>query len=171
MNFKKISHHTLDQLEVLLGELSFNDFVLQIPILNGATIGQHIRHTLEFFKCLIDGVTLGVVNYDTRSHDSSMETDSSLARQCIIEIKESILVLNEKEPFRLEVNCDINDEKSTTIFTNLARELVYNIDHMIHHMAIIKIGVQHIRPDIVLPRDFGVGVSTIKYQKSQKIIA
>jgi hypothetical protein len=49
----------------------------------------------------------------------------------------------------------------------MARELVYNIEHVVHHMALVKIGLKELLPDLDLPDDFGVAVSTIRYQHSE----
>jgi len=55
------------------------------------------------------------------------------------------------------------------IKTNALRELAYNIEHAIHHMAIIKIGINEVSPYILLPSAFGVASSTIRHLKKQKI--
>ncbi|MDX1476670.1 MAG: hypothetical protein R3301_03155 [Saprospiraceae bacterium] len=49
--------------------------------------------------------------------------------------------------------------------SSLERELIYNIEHTIHHLAIIKIGLAIIAPDIPLPAHFGVAPSTVKYKQ------
>lgn len=171
MDLKIASHNILDQLKALIEELSSEDFVSQVSILNGSTVGQHVRHTVEFFKCMIDGVPLGIVNYDKRNHDKSMEVNRSLTMQYIADMKKGITALNEQDSLQLEVNYGLDEATNNIMATNVARELAYNIEHAVHHMAIIKIGVQSVRPDIVLSRDFGVAVSTIRYQESQHIEA
>ena len=46
-------------------------------------------------------------------------------------------------------------------------ELVYNIEHAVHHMAIIRIAVQHEFPDLALDDEFGYATSTLKYLRKQ----
>lgn len=55
------------------------------------------------------------------------------------------------------------------ITTNLYRELIYNLEHAVHHMAIMKIAMPEIAPYIVLPPDFGIALSTIQYHKNQTV--
>ena len=55
--------------------------------------------------------------------------------------------------------------------SNLDRELVYNIEHAIHHMALIKIGIKEVAPQLQLPEGFGVANSTIRHKKQQKKIS
>jgi len=52
------------------------------------------------------------------------------------------------------------------IDTTSTRELVYNIEHAVHHMAIMKIGVREIASYIKLDPDFGIAASTIRYKDS-----
>ncbi len=53
------------------------------------------------------------------------------------------------------------------IASNFYRELIYNIEHAVHHMAIMKIGVLEVAPYVSMPLDFGVAVSTIRHKKSE----
>jgi hypothetical protein len=64
----------------------------------------------------------------------------------------------------LEVGYDADSDDCVTISTNYFRELTYNIEHAIHHMAIMKIGVREIAPYIPLDENFGVAVSTVRYR-------
>jgi len=48
--------------------------------------------------------------------------------------------------------------------TGLEGELVYNIEHAIHHMAIIRIAVEKELPSIKLDKYFGLACSTIRFR-------
>ena len=67
----------------------------------------------------------------------------------------------------LEVSYGKTDKDSVKIKSSLERELAYNIEHAIHHMAIIKIAVQTVFPKVKLADNFGVAFSTVRYQKSE----
>lgn len=155
----------LGQLSDVIINIQPEDFRKEVPSLNNSTVGQHIRHTLEFFTCLMNNHTTGFINYDERDHDKVIETDPMIA-QAVIEDVISFLDNNsEDKPLVLEANYAFGDETGTKINTNLHRELAYNIEHAIHHMAIIKIGLKEVATYINIPSHFGVAVSTIKYQK------
>jgi hypothetical protein len=81
-------------------------------------------------------------------------------------ITEFVLSRPSNKTLKLEAAYDLNKEEFITIETNFLRELVYNIEHAVHHMAIIKIGVREVAPQIVLPHDFGIAASTIRYQEA-----
>ena len=75
------------------------------------------------------------------------------------------------KPLLLEVGYDRGSEDSVTIATTANRELVYNIEHAVHHMAIMKIGVREVAPYVKLSPDFGIAASTIRYNDSKISIA
>jgi hypothetical protein len=160
----------LSQLTNLVSQITDEDFIRPSSTLNGSTIGQHLRHTIEFFLCLEKGLETGVVNYDRRDHDQAIENDKFVAFSTLQNISESIKNTEDK-PLVLEVCYHLENEEFTTLPTSYKRELVYNIEHAVHHMAIIKIGVREIAPYIELPKDFGIAASTIRHQHTNRITA
>ena len=155
----------LGQLSNIVKNIQPEDFTKEVPTLNNSTIGQHIRHTLEFFTCLMNNHHSGYINYDERDHDKVIETDQLIAQAVIEDLINFLDNNTEDKPLVLEANYAFNDEAGTKLNTNLHRELAYNIEHAIHHMAIIKIGLKQVAPYVDIPSHFGVAVSTIKYQK------
>jgi uncharacterized damage-inducible protein DinB len=160
----------LNQLATLINQLSDSQFVSPSKSLSNSTIGQHLRHTLEFFICLEQGYAKGVVNYDKRNHDKLIETDRFIALGAIQKIRDFISTNTADQKLTLEVGYEPSNEDSIVIETNYFRELTYNIEHAVHHMAIMKIGVREVASAITLPANFGVAISTIKYQQQQPFV-
>ena len=156
----------LDQLEDVVKQLSDDDFCKPSLALSNATIGQHLRHTLEFFICLESGFDKGVVNYDKRAHDKLIEGDKFIALSAIRKTRDFIFKQNKDRNLKLEVGYDHDSENCITIETNYFRELTYNIEHAVHHMAIMKIGVREVADYVKLPFDFGVAVSTLRHHET-----
>jgi hypothetical protein len=156
----------LNQLEDVVSKITEEDFSKPSEFLSRSTVGQHLRHTLEFFICLEKGFQRGVVNYDKRAHDKLIESDKFIALAAIQRIKNFVASQLEDKTFKLEVGYERNSEESITIDTNYFRELTYNIEHAVHHMAIMKIGIREVASYIQLPPEFGVAVSTIRHQES-----
>jgi hypothetical protein len=65
---------------------------------------------------------------------------------------------------QLQVIYDDTADEPIIISTNYFREVAYNIEHTIHHMALIRVGINE-TTNILLPENFGVASSTIKYRK------
>lgn len=154
----------LDQLQDVVTQISANDFAKPSVALSNATVGQHLRHTLEFFLCLENGFRNGVINYDNRAHDKLIETDKYIALNAIRKVREFVVSTIIDVSLRLEVGYDRHTEDCVTIQTNYFRELTYNIEHAVHHMALIKIGIREVAGYVQLPRDFGIAVSTLRHK-------
>lgn len=170
MELHRACTYILSQLTDLVGQIKEQDFSKPSENLSQSTIGQHLRHTLEFFICFENGYELGVVNYDKRAHDKSIENNPFIALASINRIIDFVSTLQEKDLI-LEVGYDLAHEEFITIHTTSTRELVYNIEHAVHHMAIMKIGIREIAPYIVLPHDFGIAASTVRYRETAPTIA
>ena len=165
MNINLACAHILSQLTDLVAQIHESDFTKPSDQLSQSTIGQHLRHTLEFFICFESGYQHGVINYDKRAHDKQIERDKYIALATIGRIEAFVKSFKEKE-LKLEVGYDLSQDEFVTINTTAMRELVYNIEHAVHHMAIMKIGIREIAPYVNLPKDFGVAASTIRYHEA-----
>ena len=163
------SNNILAQLRNLIEQVEEADFIKSSPTVN-ASIGQHARHILEFFQCLEKGVKSGELNYDQRNHDQTLETDKNLALAMIDHIGDFINKHTSDYNLILEGNYRLEGESQFQIRSNYHRELAYNVEHAIHHMALIKIGVKENAPYVRLPDDFGIASSTIRYRKQQPTV-
>lgn len=157
-------HTILDQLSDAIQQLSEAEFVKPSQTLSGSSIGQHLRHTMEFFICLEQGYGKGAINYDKRAHDKLIETNREMALLVIDRIRRFINVTKDKA-LLLEVGYDLSNEDSVTVQTNYFRELTYNIEHAVHHMAIMKIGIREVAEHVRVSSDFGVAASTLRYRE------
>lgn len=154
----------LMQLSDVIRQMDENDFVRPSNTLGQSTIGQHIRHTLEFFICLEQGFAKGIVNYDRRAHDKLIESNKLIALNTVDRISAFVANQTKDRELILEVGYQPDSDDCITIDTNYFRELSYNIEHAVHHMAIIKIGLRELADYVQFPADFGIAVSTVRYQ-------
>jgi hypothetical protein len=150
------------QLEQALTQLSDKEYMAPSKVLFNATIGQHVRHIIELFQCLEKGYDEGSVNYEKRKRDYRIETKKDLAIFLLQRIVGNMNKPNKDLCLETE---DYQEEVMTvTIVSNYYRELAYNLEHTIHHMALVRVGVNDVS-DIRLPDAFGVAYSTIKYRQ------
>jgi len=165
MQLSRAAITILDQLSEAIEQINEADFCRPSVALN-ASIGQHLRHTLEFFICLEQGYEQGIINYDKRAHNKLMEIDKTIALNAIRQIKEFIINKQPGKALKLEVGYLPDSDTFETINTNYHRELVYNIEHAVHHMAIMKIGMKEVADYLTVPADFGIAVSTLRYKET-----
>jgi hypothetical protein len=152
---------TLLQLSEVITQLTSVQYAQHCQVLSGASIGQHVRHTIELFTCLQQGYETGTVNYEDRKRDYRIETDPALAAAIILDIVQCIDKLN-KELILVYSN---GSESMQYMHTNYHRELLYNLEHAIHHMALIRIGINAVVV-MELPDSFGVAPSTLQYRNT-----
>ena len=162
MKLKEPIANLLDQIHYVLDGLTNEQYLQPIKVLSQSTIGQHTRHILEFFIELNKGYESGMVDYDKRIRNHAIESDKFFAINTIKEIIAGI----EKPDREILLSVAFGDEScASQVFTNYFRELVYNLEHTVHHMALIRIGVEAISI-IEIPVEFGVAASTLKYRKA-----
>ena len=149
------------QLENLLTQLTVDQYSAPIKVLSNSSVGQHVRHVIEFYVELNKGYKRGYVNYEERIRDRAIESDKMVA---ISKLKQLASSLTKKDKvLGIVASYKMNGEISHRVSTNYERELMYNLEHTVHHMALIRIGVVAVS-EIGLPEDFGVAMSTIKFR-------
>ena len=162
MLLKNPIQNTFVQLTESLNELTDAEYAQPCKALFDASIGQHVRHIIELFLCLEIGYETGVVNYEKRKRDYRIETEKNFAIQLLQEI------YNRVERPNIDLVMQAEDYENRTgiidIPTNYYREIAYNLEHTIHHMALIRVGINEIS-NVVLSQEFGVAYSTIKYRQ------
>ncbi|CAN1546386.1 hypothetical protein MCETHM1_01975 [Flavobacteriaceae bacterium] len=152
-------NNSLDELTELLRQLSDEEYSEPCFELSGSSIGEHTRHIVEMFQCLNRNYDYGIINYDKRDRNFLIQTDTKYAIQMILDIKSSI----QKENKDLEIQ-QLIDGDAIQIQTNYYRELLYNMEHCIHHQALIKVAILK-SEKITVDSNFGVARSTIEYRK------
>lgn len=155
----KSSQQTLEQFKEVLLQLSSDCYTKPCKTLSEATIGQHTRHIIELYQCLLNGYDLSLVSYDRRQRDRRIETDVDFAIYHLGQIQLTL----EKPDKKLIMVYELNG-KEEKMESNYFREVMYNLEHTIHHEALIKVGINQLT-EILLPTSFGVAPSTIQYRK------
>lgn len=143
----------------LLHQLTNEELTLPFPELGNATIGEHMRHIIELFGCLLENYEYGLINYDGRKRDLLLQTDKN---EAIAIIEKYLLEIDKpNKPLSLTHNCFSPIE---LLQTNYFRELIYNLEHSIHHQALIKVALYRLS-HIKISDSFGIAPSTIEYRK------
>jgi len=163
---KHVAKENIQQLKDLLSKIKQNDYQRTPGILSGASVGQHIRHILEFYLLLVNGSSDRIISYDKRKRDVRLETDISFALTTADNLVTEIETLNLSDKIKLDADYTSLGESPNLIESTLARELAYCIEHSIHHQAIIKAALLTMRLRELTDENFGVAYSTIRYRNN-----
>jgi len=154
------SGEALGEIIQVLDQLSSQEsYAEPCPALSDATIGQHTRHIIELYQCLLAGYDAGLVNYDDRKRNKLYENDKEEAIAVIKQIQQDL----ERTDKPLDVVCE-SLEHPVTIHSNYYREVLYNLEHCIHHQALIRVALISTK-NIAVSEAFGVAPSTMQYRQ------
>ncbi|WP_276978775.1 DinB family protein [Flavobacterium filum] len=147
------------ELATTLEELTMDEYTERIALLGNASLGEHTRHIIELFQQLNDGYASGIVDYDNRKRDKRLQENIDFALETLAIIISGLCKVDKELYLTTLYNHQENQVKS-----NYGRELMYNIEHCIHHQAIIKIGLLSLGKE---PNNdtFGYAKSTIVYKQ------
>tara|TARA_B110000858_G_C17636976_1_gene396211 strand:- start:152 stop:616 length:465 start_codon:yes stop_codon:yes gene_type:complete len=148
----------------LCERLDDQQYCYNSKLLNGASIGQHLRHSAEFYLCLFQGIATQTVNYDERKRDLLIETDRKHAIKILSDLSDQLKQISSS--FALQLFSDETEAKEKPFVTSVDRELLYCLDHAIHHQALIKIGLKELQIADLVGDHFGVAYSTLRHRAS-----
>jgi DNA relaxase NicK len=161
-SLKTANLQILSQLEEVLEQLHAQDFSMPLDILSGNTIGMHVRHILELYQEFFTGIVHGEINYDKRKRNLTLQEDLETAIWVLKDVKAQVKAL-QNETALVVKSCFV-DSEIIQLPSSLSRELAYNLEHSIHHMAILQICFKQYFPKLILPAHFGVAYATVQYQ-------
>ena len=161
MNLQPAVNNIFIQLTDSITRLSEEQYAQPCSNLLNNTIGQHVRHIIELFQCLEKGYVSGTIDYEKRKRDPEIENNKDTACNLLHQIFHNLNKPNKE----LLLTASYDDHSSTPVIisTNYYREVAYNLEHTIHHMALIRVGVNEVS-SVKLPGEFGIAYSTVKYR-------
>jgi hypothetical protein len=153
---------TLSQLIQLTKALSHEEFTRSLSILSNSTIGQHIRHIIEFYIELNNGYISGIVSYDKRLRNPDFETDQTIIISKLKNIGYDLNTYDLALNLKIKSNHGLTDDEETISNSSVMRETVYALDHAVHHLAVIKIALKTEFCHIEFDQNMGVAPSTLR---------
>jgi uncharacterized damage-inducible protein DinB len=152
-------NESLEQLSQILKALSKVPDALADNVYVEANIGKHLRHNFDHLNALKSGLQSGTVDYNHRTRDSAVERDRLLAAQQLSALQlwvDTGDLSNRALSVTSEISC--NNMQNMTFTSNLHREILYMINHTIHHAAHIKLLL--LQYGIELPESIGLAPGT-----------
>ena len=134
-------------------------------------IGKHIRHINDHFFALKQGINTGIIDYNNRNRGTKIETQSCVAlsqlQQLIAWLEHnehelSIAEMNKSIKVFSEIDC--LHTQSMEFSSTVGREMLFLINHTIHHAAHIALIAKNQGVDI--PLNTGMAPSTMNFLKA-----
>lgn len=159
MSVLKYCINDLVELNDLLSKINAEVYTKSSVFLSNATIGQHIRHIIEFYECLLLNNQI-IIDYDARKRSKTLELDNNIAQSKINFL--ITLITDHKTDGELSLRNNFTDSSNAVIKTSFDREIAYCLEHSIHHKALIKVVLIELQLNHLVEESFGVAPSTLK---------
>ena len=130
------------------------------PSDSSGSVGEHVRHCLDHVRALMDAAGMEEISYDSRLRGTVVETDPAAAAA---EIDRQLHALSDLDAAALSrplILCTLMRTGSAPVRvrTTIERELVFVVQHTIHHCATIAVLLERMR--VSVPQRFGYAPST-----------
>jgi len=156
----------LAQAKSYLGAVTPEQYSEIITPLFISSAGQHLRHILDHYVAIMNGLDAALIDYDKRSRGGSIETDIVAASALISKIEAFLLSLSDtqlQEEIQLSTEVCVTKKQVAVVNTTLARELVFAGSHAIHHFAMIEQISK--AQQLVTPDQFGLAPATATFMR------
>ena len=130
--------------------------------------GAHMRHILDHYLALKDGVVSGTVDYNKRNRHSKVELSPEAATHKWLEIEHWLVgICQLSGEFPLTVICETSLQQSENLSSQstLARELIFVSSHAIHHFSLLAVIASLQGRESA--NNFGVAPTTASYLRQQ----
>ncbi len=173
----------------LVGQLDDERYMAHGPGFRHGSVGTHFRHCLDYYTCLLAGVSTGHVDYDARERDEQVEADRAHAAGRLGIVAQDLRALVDEHsaaersgagtpgsassgtprraarlgdtPLTVKQDAVASDDAPLHATSTLARELQFAMSHTVHHYALIALILR--TQDYEVHPDFGVAPSTLRF--------
>ena len=113
---------------------------------------------------MIDQCHCHEIDYARRNRDNLIEIDPFFSKEKFKTLKREFQTLDEEAQIEVFADFHLSDGIRPRVASTIGREIMYAYDHAVHHLAIVKIGIQSLEADIPIHENMGVAASTIQHQ-------
>jgi len=132
-----------------------------------ASVGEHYRHVLDHFHCLLEGLTRESVDYDRRQRQKRLEVDRDYALAMTEFMLHELWQIPHpvfEQEIAVTYSVGYHGSRAETMTSTVARELAFCIGHAVHHYAIIRMLCAEMGAQLM--PEFGIAPSTVKHHMS-----
>ncbi|GAC20764.1 hypothetical protein [Paraglaciecola arctica] len=159
---------TVQQAKEFLQDLTAENYQLVLKPHFVSSAGTHMRHILDHYLALQDGINQGLVNYNKRNRYSSLEScpqTALLEWQKIEQWLQEVSYLDANMPLTVACETSVNKTQNSQTQSTLARELVFVSSHAIHHFSLLAVINSLLGSKI--ESNFGIAPSTATFMRQQ----
>jgi hypothetical protein len=163
----KAAEEVLQQGLKLLAQVNEGTYSTVVASPYRASLGQHYRHVLDHFSCLVAGVETLEIDYDRRARDPRLETSVDAARAATEKLIRDLRAYDDEtmeRPCGVRYSVGYEEAEPVRLPSVMAREVAFCVGHAVHHYAIIRLLCVELGAE--LHPEFGIAPSTLKYRSS-----
>ncbi len=135
------NREVLEQAASLLERLSDAEYANGGAAAGTSPVGAHMRHVLDHYRALTDGLADGHIDYEARNRQAPLERDRTLARAEVARLLAALeRVAAEPETREIMINLrSVADPDAGPDWSRSTpkRELQFLVSHTVHHFALI----------------------------------
>jgi uncharacterized damage-inducible protein DinB len=127
----------------------------------GSSVGAQYRHVLDHYRCFLDGLAGGLVDYDARGRDPVMETSTTAAAEESRRLGEELARTTDRPlaaPLAVRLAVAAEGDRPAPQPSSVGRELLFLLSHTVHHFAILRLLLE--AEGIACDPELGVAPST-----------
>ncbi len=163
MDCKKGAIALIDSIINTISVIDADLYRRPLEIYNGSTFGKHFRHIHDFFHCLTHQCNSLELDYCNRCRETSIEDHKDSCIAAFQVLQQDLAKLDEHRIITVKADFEVSDGVRPEVKTSIGREIMYAYDHAVHHLAIVKIGLNEHCRGLEINQDLGVAASTIRY--------
>lgn len=159
---------TVQQAQAFLLDLTAENYQMVIKPHFASSAGTHMRHILDHYLALKDGLSQGLINYNKRNRYSNVESCPQTALLQWQKIEQWLTQAGQFDadmPLTVMSETSINKTQNSQTKSTLARELVFVSSHAIHHFSLLAVmnSLLGAKDEV----NFGIAPSTATYIRQQ----
>lgn len=147
----------------LLATLGPERYATRVALCFNSSAGGHFRHILEHYEAFLGGLDSGVVDYEGRVRDQTVQQDVAVAAARFSAVAARLAELADEQDDRALVVAAETTE-GVRLSSSAVRELEFLVSHTVHHYALIAVIARLL--GITPAAEFGMAPSTLKHERA-----
>ncbi len=131
----------------------------------GGSVGAHFRHCIEFYLSFVASLPSGLLDYDARPRELSVQTQPEVACAAMEGLIGTLQDAATKHAPEQALKVAENQDSTSAHWSasSVSRELRFLLSHTVHHYALISLLLK--LEGVTTPETFGVAPSTLRHRE------